>query len=181
MTRPLAVFIGPPAAGKTRIGKRVARILGADFVDTDKRFVALHGVIADHFSTHGERSFRELERAIVADALGEPAVVSLGGGAVLDPATQADLADLCVVGLTVEREAVAARIGGSKRPLLAGGGLDAWAELVERRRPIYDSLATRTWDTSSGALDGLAAEIAEWVSSRDGSATSIVHSREGTR
>ena len=48
-TGPLLVLIGPPGAGKTRLGKRVARILGAPFIDTDRSIVAVHGPIADIF------------------------------------------------------------------------------------------------------------------------------------
>jgi shikimate kinase len=40
---PLLVLIGPPGAGKTRIGKRVAKLLEAEFIDTDQRIVAEHG------------------------------------------------------------------------------------------------------------------------------------------
>ena len=43
---PQLVLIGPPGAGKTRLGKRVARILRSDFIDTDRRIVAQHGPIA---------------------------------------------------------------------------------------------------------------------------------------
>jgi shikimate kinase len=80
--RPLLVLIGAPAAGKTRLGKRVAKILNVPFIDTDKRIVAKHGVIATIFAEHGEDRFRELERDEVLAALSENAVVALGGGAV---------------------------------------------------------------------------------------------------
>jgi shikimate kinase len=163
--RPLLVLIGPPAAGKTRLGKRVAKLLGAPFVDTDKRIVARHGLISTIFSEHGEDHFRSLERAEVVAALTETAVVSLGGGAVLHPDTQADLADLRVVLLTVSPEAVAARITDGKRPLVAG--IDSWLALVEARTPVYDRLATRTFDTSHRPLDAIAFEIAAWIQETD--------------
>jgi shikimate kinase len=162
---PLLVLIGAPAAGKTRLGKRVARILGVPFVDTDKRIVAAHGPIADIFTEHGEPHFRQLERAAVAEALSEVAVVALGGGAVLHPDTQADLADHRIVLLTVSRSAVQARITNGKRPLVAG--VDSWQALVDARRPIYESLATRTFDTSHRPLDDIAADIARWIQEND--------------
>ncbi len=86
------VLIGPPGAGKTTVGRRVAKALGLPFTDTDRAIVQAHGSIADIFREHGEPRFRQLERAQVAAALAEDGVVSLGGGAVLDPATRADLA-----------------------------------------------------------------------------------------
>lgn len=156
------ILIGAPGAGKTRLGKRVARLLRIGFVDTDKRIVAAHGPIAQIFEEHGEEHFRALEREAVAEALREAAVVSLGGGAVLDSDTRADLAGQRVALLTVTAEAVASRIGGGKRPLLKGG-VPAWSALVESRRELYESLASQTWDTSTRPLDELAGEIADWI------------------
>ncbi len=59
------VLVGPMAAGKTSVGRRVARRLGVAFVDTDKRIVAAHGPIPAIFAEHGEAHFRDLERAAV--------------------------------------------------------------------------------------------------------------------
>nr|WP_221420736.1 shikimate kinase [Conyzicola lurida] len=154
-------MIGAPGAGKTRLGKRIGRLLGVPFVDTDKRIVAAHGPIAAIFAEHGEARFRAIEREQVARALSERAVVALGGGAVLDAATQADLAGHRVVQLTVSREAVEKRIVGDKRPLV--NGVEAWAALVEVRRPIYDLLADRTFDTSNLPLDSIAADVVSWI------------------
>lgn len=161
--RALVVFIGAPASGKSKIAKRVAALLGAERIDTDKEIVATHGAISEIFATHGESAFRALERTAVQQALAERAVVSLGGGAVIDPDTQSDLEAAHVVLLTVTEEAVAERIGGDKRPLLTGG-IDAWKRLVAERAPIYEKLADASWDTSSGDLDGIAQEIAQWIS-----------------
>lgn len=156
------VLIGPPGSGKTKLGKRVARALKIPFIDTDKRVVAEHGAIAKIFAAHGEPHFRQLERRAVEEALAEDAVVALGGGAVLDPDTQLDLAGRRVALITVSAEAVASRITGSKRPLLTGG-IEAWTALVEARREVYERLGTRVWDTSSLPLDAIALEIAEWA------------------
>ncbi|MCU1414086.1 MAG: hypothetical protein JWN80_1426 [Microbacteriaceae bacterium] len=158
---PLLVLIGPPGAGKTRLGKRVARILGVPFIDTDRRIVAGHGPIADIFGQFGEPHFRSLERAVVAQALTEPAVVSLGGGAILDHDTQAELLGQRVALVTVSADAVALRIAGGKRPLVSG--VEDWSALVESRRATYERLAGRSWDTSNRPLDGIAMEIADWV------------------
>jgi shikimate kinase len=158
---PYLVLIGPPAAGKTRLGKRVARILAVPFVDTDRRIVAGYGPIAQIFSEYGEKSYRGLERAEVSKALGERAVVALGGGAIIDPMTQSDLLAHRVALITVSPDAVAARILGTGRPLITG--IDTWSELVASRREIYERLATRTWDTSHRPIDQIAAEIASWI------------------
>jgi shikimate kinase len=155
------VLIGPPGSGKTKLGKRVARHLGLPFVDTDAVVVAEHGAIADIFRMHGEPHFRAIERRAVSDALGMNAVVSLGGGAILDPDTQSELSEHRVALITVRADAVAKRITGSKRPLVSS--IESWVQLVEARREIYERLADRTWDTSSLPLDGIAVEIAQWA------------------
>lgn len=163
LPRALAVLIGPMASGKSKIGRRVANQLGVDVIDTDKTIVAEFGAIADIFAEQGEKAFRAIEREHVVRALSDPAIVSLGGGAVLDADTQHDLERLPVVYLTVTPEAVAWRINTDKRPLLAENGLQRWKEIFAERRPIYERLASITIDTSSGRLDDMAANIAQWV------------------
>lgn len=157
---PVAVLIGPPAAGKSKLGKRVARALGVDFVDTDKTVVAKHGSIPDIFERFGEAQFRIWEREAVAEALHTDGIVSLGGGAVLDEQTQADLADQRVVLVSASPEAIAPRLDASSRPLLTGG-IDAWIALVASRQPIYDRLADIVVDTSRGTMDSHADALAQ--------------------
>ncbi len=159
------VFIGPMAAGKTKIGRRVARALEVPFIDTDHRIVAEHGPIKDIFEQHGEEHFRALERRAVAQAITEQAVVSLGGGAVLDVETQADLAGCSVVYLSVSARAVRARIGGAKRPLLKGGITD-WKRIYAERRPLYEALAGIRFDTSHRPLDAIADDVVTWTQKR---------------
>ncbi|WP_347233249.1 shikimate kinase [Cryobacterium sp. MDB2-33-2] len=156
------VLIGPMAAGKTRVGKRVARVLGVPFVDTDALVVSGHGSIANLFSRYGEGHFRALERIAVGQALATRAVVSLGGGAVLDPGTRADLARCRVVYLSVTEKAVAGRIKGGKRPLLAGG-LSDWIRIYELRRPLYEELAGLHIDTSNRQMDSIADDVVAWT------------------
>lgn len=156
------MLIGAPGAGKTRTGKRLARLLDVPFVDTDRRIVAAHGPIAAIFAERGEPHFRALERDAVAAALAERAVVALGGGAVLDPETQARLAGHRIVQLAVSPEAVEARISGGKRPLVKDG-IGSWIALVEGRKPLYDRLSQLTIDTSHRPLSGVAQQIATWL------------------
>ena len=159
----MIVFIGPSGAGKSRLGKRVARLLGVPFADTDKILIAEHGPIAQLFREHGQGRFRELERAAVATALGGEGVLSLGGGAILDPDTQRDLAAHRVVFLTITPEAVAPRISGdADRPLVKNGVQD-WVELNASRWAIYERLADATFDTSHRPNDKLAEEVAAWL------------------
>ncbi|MRG58557.1 shikimate kinase [Agromyces sp. CFH 90414] len=153
------VLIGPMGAGKTRIGSRLAREVGAPFVDTDQRIVERYGPIEEIFAREGEPYFRVIEREVVAEALREEAVVALGGGAVLDPDTQDDLATLPVVLLRVDEAAVAPRLAGGTRPLIADGGLDRWRGILAERLPIYEALADIDLDTSRRPVARIVAEI----------------------
>ncbi len=156
---PIAVLIGPPASGKTRLGKRVAARLGVEFVDTDKRVVAQHGSIPEIFASVGEGQFRVWEREAVVDALATSGIVALGGGAVVNEDTQRDLEELRVILITATPAAIAPRLVSGTRPLLTGG-IKAWVALVATRQPIYDRLAQFTVDTSTGSMDGIADDLA---------------------
>jgi shikimate kinase len=162
MTRPVAVLVGPMGVGKTRVGKRVARLLEVGFIDTDKVIVAEHGPIADLFALYGEPYFRRLERAAVVDALTTDGVVSLGGGAVLDPDTLSDLRDQQVVFLTVTARAVEGRLGDGKRPLIRNG-IGDWQRIFDERRGLYHEVADLEIDTSGRPYDAIAEEVAAWA------------------
>ena len=92
--RPVAVVVGPPGAGKTTVGQALAARLGVAFHDVDAAIEAAQGrSVSDIFVDDGEPAFRDLERAEVARSLSEESgVVSVGGGAVMDPLTEAALA-----------------------------------------------------------------------------------------
>ncbi|MFD2673845.1 shikimate kinase [Gulosibacter bifidus] len=161
------VLIGPPAAGKSRVGKRLARRIGASFADTDKLIAREHGAIAEFIPKHGEAEFRRIERETVAQALTEFDVVSLGGGAILDENTQADLAsgDHLVVLLLASPEAIEERIAGKKnRPLLTG--IDSWIATYEARRPIYERLADASFDTSFRPMWQVVHEVRKFLKSQ---------------
>jgi len=161
---PVVVLVGPPAAGKTRLGRRVARILGVDFLDTDAMVTSRYGPIPTLFATEGEASFREKERAAVTEALATSGVVALGGGAVINPDTRADLRAHRVALISISPEAVAPRLDSARRPLLAGG-LESWVALVEARTGWYAEVASATFDTSTTPLDTVAEDIATWIKS----------------
>lgn len=156
------VFIGPMGSGKTRIGRRVAKALGVRFIDTDRTIAAEHGSVGSIFEHHGEAYFRQLERQAVAASLDQKAVISLGGGAVLDPTSQLLLERHTVVELTVTAQAVLARMDTSKRPLLKDGP-ESWQRIYDERRAIYSRLATATFDTSSGPISRIADDIVAWA------------------
>ena len=155
------VLVGPMGAGKSRVGHRLAASVDAPFIDSDLRIAERYGPIDEIFDREGEEYFRIVEREVVAEALREEAVISLGGGAVLHPDTRDDLAGLAVVWLQVSREAVRPRLAGGKRPLIAAGGLDGWSAILEQRRPLYEAVADLSIDTSRRSVARIVDAITE--------------------
>ena len=162
-TRPRAVLIGPPGSGKSTIGRRLAKELGVEWHDTDDAIAGATGKsISDIFVDHGEPHFRDLERSEVAAALIRDGVVSLGGGAPMDPATQSTLAGHTVVFLDVGIADAARRIGfDASRPLLMVNPRATWTRMMTERRATYERLATHRVDTAGRKPAAVVAEILE--------------------
>jgi shikimate kinase len=136
------VLIGMMGAGKTAVGRRLAKALGWPFQDADAAIEAAAGTtISNIFAEIGEAAFREKERQVIARLLGEERqVLALGGGAFIDPATRALVrAQALSIWLRADLDTLVRRTGRpGKRPLLARGDPRArLAELLEQRAPIY--------------------------------------------
>jgi shikimate kinase len=157
------VVIGPMGAGKSSVGKRVAKALGVPFTDTDRVIAREHGPIPGIFADRGEPAFRELEAEAVRGAVATGGVIAVGGGAVTHAATREALAGARIVLLTVSPEAVADRIAGSDRPLLASGGLDAWQTITDARAATYAELAHAVFDTSRRPMSHVVADVVAWL------------------
>jgi len=150
-------LIGPPAAGKSTIGRLLAERLDIPLRDTDARIVEQHGDIQQIFASRGEARFREIEREVVRRSLRElldrPGVVSLGGGAILNPGTRAQLKHpaIKVITIMIDADVARVRLGGSRRPLLDDDAdpVAAWQALVEERLPLYESVSTATVSASN--------------------------------
>jgi shikimate kinase len=160
---PRVVLVGPMGAGKSTIGQRLAERWQVPFADTDLLIEAADGrPVPQIFAADGEPAFRALERAVIAAALVErTGVLSLGGGAVLDPATRSALAGHPVVFLRVGLDAAVERVGsGEGRPLLAGDSVrDRVSTLLVERTPVYEAVATLTVDTDDRTPAQIADEI----------------------
>jgi shikimate kinase len=160
---PVVILVGPPGSGKSTIAALLAERLGVAHRDTDTDIEAGAGKpISDIFVDHGEPHFRALERAAIVAALQGDEVLSLGGGAILDPDTRADLAGHNVVFLDVSLGEAAKRVGlGVARPLLLGNVRTQLRNLMEARRPLYAEVAKLTVQTDDRAPDQIADEIQE--------------------
>lgn len=158
------VFVGPMAAGKTSLGRKVAKDLGIPFIDTDAVFVRRHGAITEFFTQHGEPEFRRIEAEIIAEELGQPGarIVALGGGAVLTAETRELLVRYPVILLMTTQAAVLRTANLSRRPLLRDDP-EAWGRILEIRRPLYEEVADVTFRTDRATKEQLSRRVAGWM------------------
>ena len=158
------VLIGPPGAGKSTIGHSLAKKMQVKFADTDALIEAkLEKKISDIFVDLGEPYFRAEELVVLAEVLqSDNGVISLGGGAPISAPAQELLRNsgATVIFLDISLGKAAARVGFNRdRPLLLGNPRAQWNELMNSRRPIYESLATAVISVDNRSINEICADI----------------------
>ncbi len=162
------ILIGPPGAGKSSVGKALGKLLKVTYTDTDTLIEERSGKkISEIFVEDGEEAFRSLEAQILAECLQTKAgVLSLGGGAILNPQSQKLVAasQSSIIFLDVSISQAAPRVGFNKdRPLLLINPRQQWLALMEKRRPIYEALASYRVVTDHKKAAEVALEIADLI------------------
>ena len=160
------VLIGPPGAGKSSIGKALAKELNLNFIDSDSEIEKIsHKKISEIFIEDGEPAFRLLEVDVVRKVLSDfDGVISLGGGAPINKEIQEVLeeANYPVVFIDVSIAQAATRIGFHKdRPLLLVNPRQQWISLMNDRRPIYEKLASQTISSDNQKPHEVAKQISD--------------------
>ncbi|NLY65767.1 MAG: shikimate kinase [Alcaligenaceae bacterium] len=151
-------------AGKTTIGKALARTLGRDFLDLDHEIVGRCGVsIPVIFDIEGEEGFRKRETLVLDEvARLEGIVLATGGGAVLREENRAVLKQYgLVIYLKASADELYRRVAKDKnRPLLATPNPKARiVELLAQREVLYESVANLTIETGSGSIVSVVRKI----------------------
>jgi len=160
------VLIGPPGAGKSTIGKALAKEIATEFIDSDSEIERITGKkISDIFVEEGEAVFRKTEVEVVTALLdGFEGVIALGGGAPINTQIQEALTgvEYPVIFIDVSISQAANRIGFNKdRPLLLINPRQQWMNLMSERRPIYEKLASQTVNSDNQKPHEVAKLISE--------------------
>lgn len=167
MSVPNNVFlIGPMGAGKSAVGRQLARMLHLDFVDSDDEIEARTGVDIPYiFEKEGEAGFRKREAATIEQLTRKQGLVlATGGGAVTDAGTRSNLGArgfVVYLETSVQQQLERTR-RGRERPLLAAGDpRQVLEDLMEVRDPLYREIADLVVHTDGRRVNAVAKEIVE--------------------
>ncbi len=161
------VLVGLMGAGKSTVGRKLAALLGTDFVDADQAIEAAAQMsVGEMFDRFGEDYFRDGERRVIARLIEEShGVIATGGGAFVNDETRALILDRCVaVWIDCDIDTLVERTGRrDTRPLLRDGDpKEILTRLREKRKPAYAQAQLRI-DSHSGPQGDTALAIIEAI------------------
>ena len=170
LDRPI-VLVGLMGAGKSTVGRRLAKRLGLPFVDSDDAIEDAAGFsAAEVFERYGEADFRDGERRLVARLMdGDVRVIATGGGAYVDPRTRQLLNERSItIWLDAPVDILADRTGRrDTRPLLRNGDRKGTLErLAEQRGPAYAEAHIRVLSgqgAHKGVVDSIVKALEDYV------------------
>ena len=167
MKHPQNLFlVGPMGAGKSAVGRQLARLLHLEFLDSDEEIEARTGVdIPFIFEKEGEAGFRAREAKVIEDLSQKDGIVlATGGGAVMDVQNRNHLGArgfVIYLHTSVDQQLSRTR-KGRDRPLLANDDPRAVLEaLMATREPLYREIADLTVETDGRKVRAVANEILE--------------------
>lgn len=167
MAYPKNLFlIGPMGAGKSAVGRQLARLLHLDFVDSDDEIECRTGVdIPFIFEKEGEEGFRKREAAVIDDlSQREGVVLATGGGAVINAESRSRLGarGYVVYLYTTVAQQLERTQRGRERPLLDNADPRKVLEgFMEIRDPLYREIADLVIETDGRRVKAVAKQIHE--------------------
>ncbi len=159
------VLVGPMGSGKTTVGRRLAKNLKVDFIDTDHEIIDKTGVNIDHiFDVEGEEGFRKRESKVLTELCNKSNIVlATGGGAVLLEENRSTIKKVeSVIYLSSSVDQLLRRTSKSKtRPLLENSTnrRKTISNIIDSRDPLYREVATIIINTNGKKLYEVIKEI----------------------
>lgn len=151
-------LIGMAGSGKSSLGKKTAARLRIPYIDTDGRITQALGMpVTEIFTQYGEAAFRNAETNTLIRLMDEsPAIVSTGGGAVLNPVNFEIMRNQGILVL-IDRplEQILSDIKLDRRPLLAAKGIDEVPRMYHERIERYRRAADLTLNNAFGYISGV--------------------------
>lgn len=165
------VLIGFMGTGKTSLGRKLAKVLNKDFIDTDLEIEKITGLtIPLIFKKHGQIRFRSEEKLMVKKvAQRNNCVISTGGGVVLEPENIKALKETgWIIRLTASPEVIFKRVAKrSDRPLLYKNKSVAYIEKLINQREAYYQCADLTLDTSQTQSEELINQVIQFLKEKE--------------
>ena len=176
--RPLGaiVLVGMMAAGKTTLGSHLAQAMSRKFVDSDHVVESQQGQnIPDIFRDHGEDYFRTLEAEAIQHHIGQPVILSTGGGCITNEHVHrllVETQDALIIWLKLSQETLFERLRyDESRPRFAGCDdserQKRIADLCAHRDPLYKSCSDIEISTDHGDIDKAIAQIYDALQNRN--------------
>ena len=161
-------LIGPPGAGKTTVGKVIAKSLRLDFYDSDAEIEQLCGVnIAWIFDVEGEQGFRVREQDMLESLANKTGLLlATGGGAVLSDKNRALLASrgtVIYLKVSIEQELTRLKNDATHPVLYTKNKKAALEKLREKRDPLYEQIADFTIDTNGKSVKRITQTICDYL------------------
>jgi len=159
-------LVGPMGAGKSAVGRQLARLTHLEFVDSDEEIESRTGVdIPFIFEKEGEAGFRKRECKVIDElSAREGIVMATGGGAIVDPDSRSRLGarGFVVYLYTSVKQQLDRTQRGRNRPMLENGDKEkVLEELMEQRDPMYREIADLIVETDGRRVQTVAREIHE--------------------
>lgn len=136
----LIYLTGFMGGGKTQVGTRLAKSLQLPFIDTDQQIECQENMTIPHiFETKGESSFRQMEKALLGNLPLIPAIVSTGGGMVIDSENRnyMNCHGLVIYLYCTPQQTLKRLKDNVSRPLLTSKSLADVEAMMDQRLPYY--------------------------------------------